>query len=75
MPQGRPSTSALHGVWATLRRYADAGAAVLVITHDVPMLTSAKIADATGPAFYRATACVFYPDIVHLRAMASGGRR
>jgi peptide/nickel transport system ATP-binding protein len=32
-------------VWVTLRRYADAGAAVLVITHDVPMLTATKVAD------------------------------
>ncbi|WP_254715517.1 ATP-binding cassette domain-containing protein [Actinomadura sp. NAK00032] len=34
-----------YGVWVTLRRYADAGAAVLVITHDVPMLTATRVAD------------------------------
>ena len=34
-----------YGVWLTLRRYADAGAAVLVITHDVPTLTAGRIAD------------------------------
>ncbi|MFB4318147.1 hypothetical protein [Actinomadura sp. 21ATH] len=32
-------------MWATLRAYADAGAAVLVITHDVPLLTATGVAD------------------------------
>lgn len=44
-PAASLDTETAYGVWATLRRYADAGAAVLVITHDVPMLTAAKIAD------------------------------
>ncbi|MEU6040329.1 ATP-binding cassette domain-containing protein [Actinomadura sp. NPDC047616] len=44
-PTASLDTETAYGVWATLRRYADAGAAVLVITHDVPMLTAAKIAD------------------------------
>lgn len=47
-------------VWAGLRAYADAGAAVLTITHDVALLTDSRVADqmvfmrggrtiATGP--------------------------
>ncbi|MFF5265253.1 ATP-binding cassette domain-containing protein [Actinomadura viridis] len=44
-PTASLDTETAYGVWVTLRRYADAGAAVLVITHDVPMLTAAKIAD------------------------------
>ena len=44
-PTASLDTQTAYGVWATLRRYADAGAAVLVITHDVPMLASARIAD------------------------------
>ncbi|SEG91508.1 peptide/nickel transport system ATP-binding protein [Thermomonospora echinospora] len=44
-PTASLDTQTAYGIWAALRRYADAGAAVLVITHDVPMLTSAKIAD------------------------------
>lgn len=34
-----------YGVWTTLRAYADGGAAVLAITHDVPMLTATRVAD------------------------------
>ncbi|WP_106403159.1 ATP-binding cassette domain-containing protein [Actinocorallia populi] len=44
-PTASLDTWTAYGVWTALRRYADAGAAVLVITHDVPMLTSAEIAD------------------------------
>ncbi|MQY08945.1 ATP-binding cassette domain-containing protein [Actinomadura macrotermitis] len=44
-PTASLDTETAYGVWAALRRYAGAGAAVLVITHDVPMLTAAKIAD------------------------------
>lgn len=36
-------TATAYGVWTTLRRYADAGAAVLAITHDVPVLAAARI--------------------------------
>ena len=32
-------------VWASLRAYADSGAAVLVITHDVPLLTITGVAE------------------------------
>ncbi|WP_026402991.1 ATP-binding cassette domain-containing protein [Actinomadura rifamycini] len=32
-------------VWKTLRAYADGGAAVLAVTHDVPMLTATRVAD------------------------------
>ncbi|GAA4524939.1 ATP-binding cassette domain-containing protein [Amycolatopsis samaneae] len=34
-----------HEVWATLRQYADAGAAVLAITQDVSLLTTTGVAD------------------------------
>ncbi|WP_024804450.1 ATP-binding cassette domain-containing protein [Nocardia sp. BMG51109] len=34
-----------HGVWKSLREYADTGAAVLVITHDIPLLTATGYAD------------------------------
>ncbi|WP_018655868.1 ATP-binding cassette domain-containing protein [Actinomadura flavalba] len=44
-PTASLDAAAAYGVWVTLRRYADAGAAVLVITHDVPMLTATKAAD------------------------------
>ncbi|MGI5170174.1 ATP-binding cassette domain-containing protein [Spirillospora sp. CA-253888] len=44
-PAASLDTETAYGVWTTLRRYADAGAAVLVITHDVPMLAAARIAD------------------------------
>ncbi|TDC53895.1 ABC transporter ATP-binding protein [Actinomadura sp. KC345] len=44
-PAGSLDTETAYGVWTTLRRYADAGAAVLVITHDVPMLTATRVAD------------------------------
>ncbi|MFC6883674.1 MULTISPECIES: ATP-binding cassette domain-containing protein [Actinomadura] len=44
-PTASLDTATAYGVWATLRRYADAGAAVLAITHDIPMLASARIAD------------------------------
>ncbi|MFI6218640.1 hypothetical protein ACIBCD_42070 [Nocardia brasiliensis] len=33
------------GVWKSIREYADAGAAVLVITHDLPLLTATGYAD------------------------------
>ncbi|MEU4315264.1 ATP-binding cassette domain-containing protein [Nocardia sp. NPDC024068] len=33
------------GVWKSLREYADSGAALLVITHDVPLLTATGFAD------------------------------
>jgi peptide/nickel transport system ATP-binding protein len=44
-PTASLDTDTAYGVWVTLRRYADAGAAVLVITHDVPMLTATEVAD------------------------------
>ncbi|MEW2353161.1 ATP-binding cassette domain-containing protein [Spirillospora sp. NPDC029432] len=44
-PAGSLDTETAYGVWTTLRRYADAGAAVLVITHDIPMLTATGVAD------------------------------
>ncbi|TDB83536.1 ATP-binding cassette domain-containing protein [Actinomadura sp. 7K534] len=44
-PAASLDTGTAYGVWVTLRRYADAGAAVLVITHDVPMLAATGIAD------------------------------
>ncbi|MFI0353322.1 ATP-binding cassette domain-containing protein [Actinomadura sp. 9N407] len=44
-PAASLDTETAYGVWTALRRYADAGAAVLMITHDVPMLTAAEIAD------------------------------
>ena len=44
-PAGSLDTETAYGVWTTLRRYADAGAAVLVVTHDVPMLTATRVAD------------------------------
>ncbi|OLT10576.1 ABC transporter ATP-binding protein [Actinomadura sp. CNU-125] len=34
-----------YAVWTTLYRYARGGAAVLLITHDVPMLTATRVAD------------------------------
>lgn len=34
-----------HAVWQSLRDYADTGAAVLVITHDLPLLTTTGYAD------------------------------
>lgn len=34
-----------HAVWRSLRAYADAGAAVLVITHDLPLLAATGHAD------------------------------
>lgn len=34
-----------HEVWANLRAYADTGAAVLTITHDVTLLTETGVAD------------------------------
>lgn len=34
-----------YGVWKSLRGYADGGAAVLVITHDIPLLTATGYAD------------------------------
>lgn len=34
-----------YGVWKSLRGYADTGAAVLVITHDIPLLTATGYAD------------------------------
>lgn len=33
------------GVWGSLRKYADAGGALLVVTHDIPVLTSTGFAD------------------------------
>ncbi|WP_280393497.1 ATP-binding cassette domain-containing protein [Nocardia brasiliensis] len=33
------------GVWQSIRQYADTGAAVLVITHDLPLLTATGYAD------------------------------
>ncbi|MFB4312082.1 ATP-binding cassette domain-containing protein [Actinomadura sp. GTD37] len=44
-PAGSLDVDTAYAVWTTLRRYADAGAAVLVITHDVPMLTATRVAD------------------------------
>ncbi|GGU98350.1 hypothetical protein GCM10010182_13690 [Actinomadura cremea] len=38
-------TENAYAVWTTLYRYAAAGAAVLMITHDVPMLTATRITD------------------------------
>jgi ABC-type transporter Mla maintaining outer membrane lipid asymmetry ATPase subunit MlaF len=32
-------------VWKSLRGYADTGAAVLVLTHDIPLLTATGYAD------------------------------
>ncbi|MBB4685950.1 ATP-binding cassette domain-containing protein [Amycolatopsis jiangsuensis] len=34
-----------YDVWVTLRAYADAGAAVLVITHDAPLLVETRVAE------------------------------
>lgn len=34
-----------YAVWKSLREYADTGAAVLVITHDIPLLTATGYAD------------------------------
>jgi peptide/nickel transport system ATP-binding protein len=44
-PTASLDTEAAYTVWAALRRYADTGAAVLVITHDVPMLAATQITD------------------------------
>ena len=44
-PAASLDTATAYGVWTTLRRYADSGAAVLVITHDVHMLTATRVAD------------------------------
>lgn len=42
-PAASLGTATACGVRTTLRRYADAGAAVLAITHDVPVLAAARI--------------------------------
>ncbi|MBF6213376.1 hypothetical protein IU433_24915 [Nocardia puris] len=34
-----------YGVWKSLREYADSGAAVLTLTHDIPLLTTIGYAD------------------------------
>jgi peptide/nickel transport system ATP-binding protein len=47
-PAASLDTDTAYGVWTTLRRYADAGAAVLMITHDAPMLIATRIADQTA---------------------------
>ncbi|MEO3827967.1 ATP-binding cassette domain-containing protein [Actinomadura sp. B10D3] len=44
-PAASLDTETAYGVWTTLRRYADDGAAVLMITHDVAMLTATRVAD------------------------------
>ncbi|WP_255205605.1 ATP-binding cassette domain-containing protein [Actinomadura sp. BRA 177] len=44
-PAGSLDIETAYAVWTTLRRYADAGAAILVITHDVAMLTATKVAE------------------------------
>lgn len=44
-PAGSLDIGTAYGVWRTLREYADTGAAVLAITHDVPMLTATGVAD------------------------------
>ncbi|QFG24288.1 ATP-binding cassette domain-containing protein [Actinomadura sp. WMMB 499] len=44
-PAASLDTGTAYAVWTTLYRYAAAGAAVLLITHDVPMLTASRAAD------------------------------
>jgi peptide/nickel transport system ATP-binding protein len=44
-PAGSLDVETAYAVWTTLRRYADAGAAILVITHDVPMLMATRVAE------------------------------
>ncbi|MDA3648474.1 ATP-binding cassette domain-containing protein [Saccharopolyspora indica] len=44
-PSASLDTATAHRVWATLRAYADTGAAVLAITHDVALLTETGVAE------------------------------
>ncbi|ONI81289.1 ABC transporter ATP-binding protein [Actinosynnema sp. ALI-1.44] len=44
-PTASLDTATAYEVWGTLREYADAGAAVLAITQEVPLLTAIGVAD------------------------------
>lgn len=44
-PTGSLDVATAYRVWFVLREYADAGAAVLAITHDVPLLATVGVAD------------------------------
>lgn len=66
-PAASLDTETAYRVWVTLRRYADAGAAVLVITHDVPMLTATRIADHA--ALMRGGKIVATGDLAGLAAL------